>query len=313
MKESRRKLLEQLKNPPTWGKAINFATTVVAAVAALCMLLVDYEGNALSIVAYTLFGFAGVSLTYSVYLLVRLAPHAKQNAKAFLERYPFTRLLLQNYGFRTVIFAIGSFAISVAFSLFNGYMGIVNRSIWYGALAAYYIALAFLRGGILLYHKGKIGKSKTVDFTLDEYAKANVYKNSGIVLLILCAALSSAIAQMIFSDAHFIYVGWTIYAYAAYAFYKITMSIVHLFRATRQSDLTVQAIRNVNFADASVSILALQTALLATFSDGQFNASLMNTVTGVAVSAFSIGLGVYMIITAHKKIRALKKEEKNHE
>ena len=118
---------------------------------------------------------------------------------------------------------------------------------------------------------------------------------------------------MIFSDAHFIYVGWTIYAYAAYAFYKITMSIVHLFRATRQSDLTVQAIRNVNFADASASILALQAALLATFSDGQFNASLMNTVTGVAVSAFSIGLGVYMIITGRKKIRALKKEEKNHE
>ena len=142
------KFLKRIKNPPVWGQIINFLTTVVSAVAALCMLLVDYEGSALAFFVYALFAVAALSLAYTVYLLVAFLPSLKRNILAFMERYNFTYLLLRNYGFRTVIFAIGSFAASVAFSLFNGVMGIVNRSIWYGALAAYYIALAFLRGGI---------------------------------------------------------------------------------------------------------------------------------------------------------------------
>jgi len=311
MKIDFRAIWKRILNPPTWAKALTFSVTLVSAVAALCMLLVDYEGNALAIVAYTLFGIAGTSLAYSVYLVIPLFPKMKRGIIAWLKNREFTRLLLRNYGFRTVIFSVGSFAMSVAFSVFNAYMGIRNRSIWYGALAAYYIALALLRGGILTYHKGKRGKE--VDAYRDEYTKAKVYRNSGVILLLLNVALSSAIAQMIFSDAHFSYVGLTIFAYAAYAFYKITMSIVNLFKANKQPDLTIRAIRNINLADATVSILALQTALLTMFNDGTMNISLMNTLTGTAVSLFSVGLGIYMTVTASKKMKEIRKEGNNDE
>ena len=311
MKIDFRAIWKRILNPPTWAKALTFSVTLVSAVAALCMLLVDYEGNALAIVAYTLFGIAGTSLAYSVYLVIPLFPKMKRGIIAWLKNREFTRLLLRNYGFRTVIFSVGSFAMSVAFSVFNAYMGIRNRSIWYGALAAYYIALALLRGGILTYHKGKRGKE--VDAYRDEYTKAKVYRNSGVILLLLNVALSSAIAQMIFSDAHFSYVGLTIFAYAAYAFYKITMSIVNLFKANKQPDLTIRAIRNINLADATVSILALQTALLTMFNDGTMNISLMNTLTGTAVSLFTVGLGIYMTVTASKKMKEIRKEGNNDE
>ena len=313
MKTQWNKIWNNFKNPPAWGKAVSFLITFVSATAALCMLWVDYQGNALAFVAYSLFGIAGASLSYSVYLIVIITPNARKNIVNLLEKHEFTNKLLRNYGFRTVIFTIGSFWASVIFSLFNGYMGIVNRSIWYGALATYYIALTFLRGGILTYHKHKKGKSTTTDFSREEYTKAKVYKNSGIILLVLNVALSSAIAQMIFSDAHFTYIGWTIFAFAAYAFYKITMSIINLVRARKQADLTLKAIINVNLADATVSILALQTALLSTFSDGSLNISLMNTATGIAVSAFCIGLGVFMITVATKKIKHLQKENNDDE
>ena len=312
MKNALSKLWNKLKNPPAWGKAISFLTTVICSVGALCMLGVDYEGSALAGIVYGLFGLTALSLAYSVYLIVIIAPDAKKNTVALLEKHRFTHMLLRNYGFRTVVFAIGSFIASVAFSVFNGYMGIMNRSVWYGALSAYYIALAFLRGGILTYHKSKIGKQGG-DQIQTEAEKIKVYRNSGIILLILNIALSSAIAQMIFSDAHFTYVGLTIFAYAAYAFYKITMSIINLVRAHKQADLTVRAIRNVNLADATVSILALQTALLITFNDGGMDGSLMNTFTGVIVSAFSVGLGIYMIASANKKMKNLQKENNTNE
>lgn len=306
MKADFRAIWKKIARPPTWAKVVTFLVTVFSAALSLSILLIDYEGSALAIVAYTLFGVAGVSLSYSVYLIVPLIPKMKRGIIERMERHDFTYLLLRNFGFRTLIFAIGSFLMSLLFSAFNAYMGIANRSIWYGALAAFYIALAFLRGGVLLYHKNKLGNKKRKQN--EEYLKAKVYRNSGIITLLLNLALSSAIAQMIFSDAHFSYMGWTVFAYAAYAFYKITMSIISFVKAHMQTDLTVRAIRNINLVDALVSILALQTALFTTFGSDEVGMSVLNTATGGVVSVLSIAIGVYMIVSANKKMREIQKE-----
>ena len=308
MKFDFRALWKKILSPPTWAKILTFIVSIVSAAGALLMLLVEYENNALAIVAYTLFGIAGTSLAYSVYLLIPLFPKMKNGMIEWMEKREFTHLLLRNFGFRTVVFSVGSFLMSLLFSAFNAYMGIANRSIWYGALAAFYIALALIRGGVLTYHRSRMGKRES-----DEYVKAKVYRNSGIITLILNIALSSAIAQMIFSGAHFSYMGWTVFAYAAYAFYKITMSIISFIKAHKQTDLTVRAIRNINLVDALVSILALQTALLTMFSEGDINISLFNTLTGIAVSVLSVGIGIYMIISANQKMKELQKDNTNNE
>ena len=91
------------------------------------------------------------------------------------------------------------------------------------------------------------------------------------------------------------------------------MSIISFIKAHKQTDLTVRAIRNINLVDALVSILALQTALLTMFSEGDINISLFNTLTGIAVSVLSVGIGIYMIISANKKMKELKKEDMNNE
>ena len=304
-------LWKKILYPPTWAKILTFIVTVISAILSLVIVALGFENSTLAIVAYILFGVAGVSLAYSVYLIIPLFPKMKTGITSFLEKHEFTYLLLRNFGFRTVIFAIGSFAMSLLFSGFNAYMGIVNRSIWYGALAAFYIALAFIRGGVLTYHGKKIGKQQNMQN--DEYVKAKVYRNSGIITLILNIALSAAIAQMIFSDAHFTYIGWTIFAYAAYAFIRVTASIISFIKAHKQTDLTIRAIRNINLVAALVSILALQTALLTMFSEEGVNISLMNTLTGIAVSVISISIGIYMIVSANKKMKELQKEKTNNE
>lgn len=298
MQSNLRKFLQKLKNPPVWALILNYFCTVVFITAALLMLFVDYAGSALAIVAYASFALAALSLAYTVYTLVRFAPRMKRSVVAWAEKYEFTHSLMRNFGFRTVVLSIGSFALSVAFGAFNGVLGIMSKSIWYGALAGYYILLALLRGGVLLYHKRKHGVD---DPAKNTQTQIKTYRNCGILLLVLNIALSVAIAQMIFDDGAFVYAGLMIYASAAYAFYKITMSIINIFRARKQDDLTVQAIRNVNLADATVSILALQTALLNTFSGEGVNISLFNTLTGSVVSLFTLGLGVFMIIKANKE------------
>ena len=81
-----------------------------------------------------------------------------------------------------------------------------------------------------------------------------------------------------------------------------------LIKAHKQTDLTVRAIRNINLVDALVSILALQTALLTMFSGGEVNISLFNTFTGIIVSLLSVSIGIYMIVSANKKMQEIQKE-----
>lgn len=292
MSDKWKAFLQKLKKPPTWLTALAFVVCIISAAGALCALFIKVENPLWDILSYCLYALAAISLSYAAYICVRFAPKLKKRTVEKLESYKFTHSLLRDYGFRTVIFAIGSFGLSVLFGFYNGALGIIGRSIWFGALAAYYILLALLRGGILLYHgkrKQGIGEKE------NKQKQIKIYKNGGWLLLVLNIALSVAMAQMIFNDEGFEYAGWTIYAFAAYAFYKITMAIYNLFKAKKQDDLTVQAIRNINLMDGAVSILALQTALLHTFTDGGVDISLYNTLTSVAVTAIGIFLVVSML------------------
>lgn len=292
--------LEKLKKPKGGILALTYILTIIFIALAMAFLIIDYVGTPLEILAYTSYGLAGVGLFYSVYTIVIYAPGLRGRVMKRLMEVEFTRLMIKNWGFRTVVTSTVSFAMTLFSSITNAYLGISERSIWFGSLAAYYIFLAFMRSGLLVYHR------KKRDFESEGLTRAKKYMRCGILLLILNAALSSAIAQMIFDDRSFEYKDWLIYAFAAYAFYKIIMSVRNAIKARRQNDLTLQAIREINMVDAAVSILALQTALLHTFSDATVDISLFNTLTGSAVSLFSITLSIMMIVRGSKIIKEIK-------
>ena len=295
-----KKLLDKLLKPRGFTLVLTYFLTIVFIALAMVMLFVDYTGSILEILAYTSFGLAGISLSYTVYTIVIYAPGFKGRLIAYLESREITRKFLKNWGFRTLVTSTFSFGMTLFSSVTNAYLGISERSIWFGALAAYYIFLAIMRWGLLIYHR------KKRDFESEAMLRAKKYTRCGVWLLILNLALSSAIAQMIFDDRSFEYKDWLIYAFAAYAFYKIIMSIINAIKARRQDDLTIQAIREINMVDAAVSILALQTALLHTFSDASVDISLFNTLTGSAVSLFSMFLSISMIARGSKSIKEIK-------
>lgn len=292
-------LYKKLIRPKGGVLAVTYILTLVFVATALLMLFVDYSGSLLEILAYVSFGLAGVSFGYSVYTVIIYAPGMKRGLTDFIRNNPLGNKLLSDWGMRTLISAALSFTFGILNAALNAYLGISEASIWFGALAAYYIFLAIMRGGLLL------GSRRTV--RRDKLLRAKNYRRCGIWLLILNAALSSAIAQMIFDDRSFEYKDWLIYAFAAYAFYKITMAIINAIRARSHDDLTLQGIRNINIVDSAVSILALQTALLHTFSVGEeVDISLFNTMTGSVVSLFSVGLSIFMIIKGTKAIKEIR-------
>ena len=306
MKEKLKKIYQRMKEPSLSIMLVAYVLTAVFITGALLMLFVDYVGTALEVLAYTLFGLAGVSLAYTVYTVVRFAPSIKARVLRAIERNRITRTLKNDYIIRTVAAASFAFFMSIAFAVFNGVLGILYLSIWYGALAAYHIMICLVRGRTVLTHIKTVGAE---DGEAAKMVRAKNYRNSGIIMLILNIALSSAIAQMIFDDRFFNYPDLTVFAYAAYAFYKITMSIINIFKSRKQDYFTVHALRDINLIDACVSILALQTALLHTFTDGTVDVSLFNTLTGIAVSLSAITLSVFMIRKGNRSIREMRTEK----
>ena len=302
------KFLDWLINPRGWWLVIVYIVTLAAIVGALVILTIEYERTWLEIIAYALFALAAIALGYSVYATVRQSGKIKNAVVSWIEKHEFTARLMRDFGFRSVIFTIGSLAFSLLFGVFNGVLGILDLSVWYGSLAVYYIILVCLRSGIILYH----GKKRRGIFVDGREREAKIYRTSGILLIFLGVMLVVPVLQMVSINKSFSYAGLMIYATAAYAFTKITMSIINLIRAGKQEDFTVKAIRNINLVDAAVSILALQTALLQTYG-GKNTAFIpyMNAATGGVVCAITVTIGVIMIVNANKNIKKIRLGEKD--
>ena len=87
---------------------------------------------------------------------------------------------------------------------------------------------------------------------------------------------------------------------AAYAFYKLTLAMINLFKAKNWKDPLVQSLRNVSLTDALVSLFALQTTLVALYSSGEQNMMALNIAVGIAVMVTGIVSGVLLIVGGAK-------------
>ncbi|MDE7296308.1 MAG: hypothetical protein K2N84_03490, partial [Clostridia bacterium] len=136
-----------------------FTAAAIAGSIVAMVFMMTADGNTLTdIVAYALFVVAAVLLGYTVYTIVIYAPFIKNKGKELLKRNRFTAKILENYGFKTAVFALFSFAVTFAFTVMNTVSAIRYGSVWYGALAGYYAILMALRGGTV--GAGRVLKQK---------------------------------------------------------------------------------------------------------------------------------------------------------
>lgn len=271
--------------------------SICSIIAAIILAAIGLTHN---VITYILFGLSAVGLTYLVFFAIILAPRIKQGIIDLLKKHKFTNELLQSYGYRSLIFAICSFLINVAYAVMQGVIAILSLSIWYGVLAIYYISLSIIRGGIIGVSRKRQRKKQS--FTLEKQVRA--YRNCGIYLVLLTLALIAAIVQMAVANQGFAYAGLMIYTVATYTFYKLGLAIYNVFKVRKHNDYTLQSMKNLSLADSLLSLLALQTALLQAFGGG-YNPALPNALTGAAISITIITMGIIMIIGGNKKLKEL--------
>ena len=189
---------------------------------------------------------------------------------------------LTDVRFREGAFLYNGFFINLLYIIIKLVYGIAYRSTWFVALAVYYILLALMR--FLLARR--LGAQ-------DPLLEWRRYRLCGVMLFLMNQALAGIVAFVVQQNKGFDYPGFLIYAMAAYAFYAIITASVNLFKA-------------INLVAAMVSILSLETALLAQFgADDEVFRRIMTGATGGGVCTIVIGMAIYMIWRANKNLKKL--------
>ena len=230
-----------------------------------------------------------------------------ERTKEKLKEHALLNSLMENYGFRTIVFMGIGVVVNVAFAVFNGVTAVVYRSIWYGSIAGYYCILILQRSAILLVYS-IVRKRSGGD--AEKLARENlkIYLANGAVIVPLTIALGVAAAQMVSSDNPSVPGKIMAIACAAHAFYKAAMAIYNFFKARRGRDPIVQTIRNLGFVDALVSMLVLATTLIPAFGTMDTDMRALVAVLALAIVSFSIALGSGMIVQGVKRLTAAKEQ-----
>ena len=181
--------------------------------------------------------------------------------------------------------ALASLTFNIAFAVYHLVMGLVISSWWLLTLGSYYLVLSVVRFVVL--------RSKSKDRFIAKF--------TGWMLILLSIPLAGTVILSVVRDRgherHMI----VMIAMAAYAFTKITLATIKLIKARRSTSATLITLRNISFADAFVSIFALQRSMLVSFK-GMTEAEIviMNATLGSAVCVIVFLLGLNLI--RNKKI-----------
>ena len=198
--------------------------------------------------------------------------------------------------FRAGVSLYQGFFVNLLYIVMKLASGIVYRSAWFIALAGYYILLAVMR--FLLVRRLNVQ---------DEVSELRRYRLCGIMLLFMNQALTGIVVFIVQQNRGFAYPGFLTYAMAAYSFYAVTIAIVNIVKTRRHQSPILSAAKAINLVAALVSILSLETAMLAQFGgdDDPMFRQVMTGATGGAVCTIVIGMAVYMIWRANKNLKKL--------
>lgn len=252
------------------------------------------------IVGMIFYALAAVTLAASCYyMIVHIRRDIRETIRPAIAANPYTNKVTTDYRLRTVLFAVPGMVSNIVFAVFNGVIGIAGHSAWFGTLSAYYILLSVMRVGIVRQER-KIAVIKEKK----EHMKREllIYRRNSVLFIFMAIVLAGMVVLLEHSQGGKNYPGFTIYAVAAYTFYKIIMSTVQVIKVGKRRSPLLSITRRIGYLDACVSILTLQTAMFASFASGEEGfTNLMNGITGAVVCVMVLGMGIQGICSSKRE------------
>ena len=282
-------------------KEINHLLVYLVAAVVCILSVIQSQQNILpQIAGIIVYVLAAVSLTAACMCIYRdLRKGIIEKLLLTIKKTSYGARFLEDYTFRTILTTLPTFLINVVYTVYNGVIGVMNQSAWFITMAVYYSLL-----GIMRYFAVNTERktSRMENPKLIRKRELSVIRTDGILLLLLNLALSGVVLLTIAKGTAKTHSEIMVISIAAYTFYKITMAVINMVKVRKMQSPILITIRNIGVADALVSMLTLQTTMLASFQGtSSIDANRMNGITGLAVCILIALLGVSMIYYASKR------------
>ncbi|MBR4658920.1 MAG: hypothetical protein IKP26_06660 [Clostridia bacterium] len=200
-----------------------------------------------------------------------------------------------------MIASFGSFAVTVVFALYNGFLGAYHASLWHGTICVYYLVLSILRG-LIIFSERKLAKRGGRD-----RSRQKVCVVSSALLLVLNASLSVPVFLMVIRQKPVNMSLIPAITMAAYTTYKLTAASINLKKRKMSASSLIRLLRTIGFIDALVSILTLQNTLIMVSARGESTEMLtLSAITGGAVMLTILALAVANLAASAAKLRRQK-------
>ena len=208
----------------------------------------------------------------------------------------FTEMWKKDYLFKTVFSSAFSVFTGLAFTIFNGILGIVYLSLWNGSICVYYLILTTIRA-ILVNSQRKLHTRSNE--TKTEYRK-KIYIYTHLLLILMNVCLIVPITVMVRGGRNYKYGLIPAIAMATYTTYRITMGIIQLRKSRRNKNMLVSELRAINMIDTLVAILTLQNSLIIATSGVSESMTILSAYTSAGVLAFTVGISIRSFMNIKK-------------
>lgn len=252
---------------------------------------------------------AYISYVVSAYVTVIVCakiPGLVKGVSALLHQNKYLHRYLTDIPFRTHISLYLSLGINLLYAVMKLFFGAYYRSVWFGTFGVYYTFLTIMRF-LLLRHV------KRNTFGKELVSELKRYRLCGVILIPMNIALSGVIVLVIKQNEGFEYAGYLIYVVAMYAFYAMIAAVANLIKYRKYQSPVMSAAKAISLAAALVSVLSLETAMLSQFGDNNdlaFRQVMIGT-TGAGICAIILGMAVFMIVYATKRLEGLQSNSAN--
>lgn len=190
------------------------------------------------------------------------------------------------------------------YAVFQFCLGLHQRTLWYFAMAAYYLILAVMRYSLLLYSiEHRPGENRREELRR--------YRFCGIILLGINLVLAVMVFRITWKKPAFAQNEIVCIAMAAFTFTAFIQAFVNMIRYRRYKSPVFSAAKVIGFTSAMVSMLTLETAMLAAFGQGEDGfAQVMTGLTGGAVVLAVLLLAVHMITKSTRGLKCTGNKER---
>lgn len=260
---------------------------ICAPVAAALLIYTFVCGRDDTPIGYFSYLFSAYALTI---ICVRIPTAVKYISRQMHQNKTVYRYLT-DIPFRMRVSLYMSLGINAIYAAVKLFTGIYYGSVWFVTLSVYYLMLAIMRFLLLRHVNGNTIGTNYI-------AELKRYRVCGGILLGMNAALSGMAALVVIENKGFQYAGFLIYAMAAYTFYTTIISVINVIKYRRLNSPVMSAAKAINLAAALVSMLSLETAMLAQFGDDEIFRRNITAITSAAVCTTVLGIAVFMIASS---------------